>query len=337
MNKNYPTTYVVLLLLLSNIIYAQHTFSIAAVDPATGEIGSAGATCLGSEDGARDVSDIILGKGAINTQSWWTTVNQQAARARMEAGDSPQQIITWLQANDNPAEGGNIQDRQYGIVDIHNGTGRSAAFTGSANYDQKGQRTGANYAIQGNILISQAVLDDMEQAFLNTSGSLCEKLMATMLAAKRPGADSRCLSDGISSKSAYIRVAKPTDTSSTYGNLWLDINVWLDSGSFTGDPIDELKLKYDQFKNTLNMVEFERDIVTVYPNPTQGELSIKLKQQTGAHKIELYDALGKKIIQRNNEQLEINLNLNTLDSGLYLLKIYDQKGQIISINRIFRK
>ena len=41
---------VFLVLLTSIFSHAQHTFSIVAVDPVTGEIGSAGATCLDIDD-----------------------------------------------------------------------------------------------------------------------------------------------------------------------------------------------------------------------------------------------------------------------------------------------
>ena len=74
--------------------------STVVVDPTTEEIGSTGATCITSEDGASDVSDIVLGFGTINSQSLWNPANQANARTRMQAGDSPSQIITWLQNND---------------------------------------------------------------------------------------------------------------------------------------------------------------------------------------------------------------------------------------------
>ena len=105
----------------------QHTFSIVAADPTSKEVGSAGATCLDNiilngEEGALTISDIIPGKGAINTQAWWSPFNMSAALDRMESGDSPEEIIDWLKLNDNSSGGGNINDRQYGIVDINNNT-----------------------------------------------------------------------------------------------------------------------------------------------------------------------------------------------------------------------
>ncbi|WP_395373606.1 DUF1028 domain-containing protein [Marinicella sp. W31] len=233
-----------LALLFSNTIQAQHTFSIVAVDPKTGEIGSAGATCIGAEDGALVISDIILGVGAIHTQSFWSPSNQNNARGRMLAGDSPQQIIDWLQQNDI---NGDASQRQYGVVDLNAGNPRSAAFTGANCFREFKHITGPNYAIAGNILISEDVVDDMETGFLNTKGSLSDKLMGALQAAKRPGADERCLSFNISSASAFVRMATPCDTDSTYGNLSLDLNVWT-QGSNVFEPIDALQTAYDNWQ-----------------------------------------------------------------------------------------
>jgi len=324
------------MLFVSFLSYAQHTFSIAAVDPSTGEIGSAAATCLDSEDGARDVSAIVLGVGSINTQSFWDPTNQANATARMEAGDSPEEIITWLQNNDINGAGW-VPFRQYGIADLFNGSGRSAAFTGDENFDEKGQRVGENYAIAGNILISQDVLNDMETAFLNSAGQpLCDRLMAVMQAAKRPGADERCLDAGISSGSAYIRVAKPTDTDASYGNLWLDINVWLDSGTFTGDPIDELQIRFDEFKDNLSVSEFNKVESSVFPNPTNGIFTVFIAKPELVNIIEVYNTLGKRVISQSTTNISNyeRLNLNDIQSGVYLVKLRSENGVINTLKLI---
>ncbi len=57
----------------------------------------------------------------------------------------------------------------------------------------------------------------MEYRFLNTEGSLAEKLMSALQGAKVPGADTRCLNEGTSSLSAFVRVAKPNDHPTAYG------------------------------------------------------------------------------------------------------------------------
>lgn len=265
-------------LLFSAYSYAQHTFSIVAVDPVTGEIGSAGATCLdiddlNGEEGALVISDIILGVGGIHTQSFFTFEIQAQARARMEAGDSPQEILDWLMDNDSQH-----QTRQYGIVDLIGGAGgtpRSVAFTGSSNGSFANHIVGPNYAIQGNILLSQDVLDDMETGFLETSGTLADKLMAAMQGAKRIGAQTSCTSNQTSSKSAFLRVANVEDMYTNYGHLTVDLNV--SRTAFAEDPIDVLQTTYDFYLN--NPGTTCDDTVTSYPYTESFETDLGLWEQ----------------------------------------------------------
>ncbi len=156
----------------------------------------------------------------------------------MDQGYTPEEIIEYLVENDAQ---GNPSIRQYGVVDLVD-EGRSAAFTGENCYDYKDHILGSTYSIQGNILLGQEVLDSMETNFLNTSGSLATRLMAAMQGAKIPGADTRCLSNGLSSLSAFIRVAKPTNSEDS---LYLHLNV---NNTQPGiDPIDTLQDLFDDW------------------------------------------------------------------------------------------
>src|SRR5205809_1009802 len=90
-----------LFLLSATYSLAQDTFSIVAVDSTTGEIGSAGASCLGIigtavPHGAQIISDVIPGKGAIHTQAYYKPENQQTAHDQMIAGSAPQQILDYV-------------------------------------------------------------------------------------------------------------------------------------------------------------------------------------------------------------------------------------------------
>lgn len=267
-----------LVFIFSSYSYAQHTFSIVAVDPVTGEIGSAGATCLdiddlNGEEGALVISDIILGVGGIHTQSFFTFEIQAQARARMEAGDSPQEILDWLMANDTQH-----QTRQYGIVDLIGGPGgtpRAVGFTGNNNGSVANHIVGPNYAIQGNILLSQDVLDDMETGFLETSGTLADKLMAAMQGAKRIGAQTSCTGNQTSSKSAFLRVAKVEDLYTNYGHLTVDLNV--SKTAFAEDPIDVLQTTYDFY--LANPGTTCSDTVTTYPYSESFETDLGLWEQ----------------------------------------------------------
>jgi len=197
---------------------AQDTFSIIAVDPATGEVGSAGASCvtgLGDLQIVDIITDIIPGKGGVNSQAYVCIPNSNLNNAidQMEAGLSPSQIIDWLYDNDacNSANF-NPEFRQYGIVDLDdNNNPRTAGFSGNMTDDYKEDRQGATYSIQGNILLNQTVIDNMETNFNNATGTLADKLMAAMQGANFAGADSRCLNDGTSSTTAYMIVYRADD------------------------------------------------------------------------------------------------------------------------------
>ena len=177
---------IICLLFSTNFLKSQDTFSIVAVDAETGEIGSAGASCVDNADqfgGVILISGIIPGRGAINGQATVCIphVNLNNAIEQMDLDLSPDEIIDWLYINDACQFGSNEQ-RQYGIVDLDSmDNPRSAAFTGTNALSYAGHRLGDNYAIQGNILLGPQILDSMEYNFVNTSGPLAKRLMAALL------------------------------------------------------------------------------------------------------------------------------------------------------------
>ena len=233
------------------ILVSQDTFSIVAVNPATGEVGSAGASCIA---GSIIISDIHPGVGAIHTQSYWNQSNQDSASSLMDLGYSPEEIIDWLIENDAQ---NNPSIRQYGIIDLID-DGRSAGFTGENCFDYKNHILGQTYAIQGNILLGQEILDSMEIAFISTYGTLDEKLIAALLAANVPGADTRCLPYGTPALSAFIRMAKSEDENDSF---FMDINV--QSCPTNLSPIDSLFTLYWDWKSSQTMmgdINFDRKI-----------------------------------------------------------------------------
>ena len=243
------------LVLLAALLYvssAHATFSIVAVDPSTGEVGGAGASCI---NGSFIINDLVEGVGAIHTQAFWSAGNQANARTRMMAGDSPQEIITWLVANDaggtgcNPGFVCNESHRQYGIVDLFGGGARSAGHTGSNNSFYAANVAGLTYAIQGNILLDPAAYDviaEMEAAFLNTTGPLADRLMAALQGANVAGADSRCLGSGKPALSSFVKVVRIGDGPNPY----LELEV--PSTGAGENPIDTLQGLYDSWKTSLS-------------------------------------------------------------------------------------
>ncbi|MBA3647381.1 MAG: DUF1028 domain-containing protein [Chitinophagales bacterium] len=299
-------------------VYSQDTFSIAAFDPNTGEVGSAGASCIGN---SRIISDVHPGVGVIHTQASYISQNQNYARTLMNLGYTSQQIIDSVVANDfqlNPSV------RQYGVVEIANG---SAAYTGVNCLDWKGDLTGPTYSIQGNILLGPQIIDSMEAQFLRTQGSLSCRLMAALEGAKVPGADQRCLPYGISTLSAFLRVAKPTDSLT---HLSLDLNVPSVPITRVIDPIDSLFKIYKgtsaYAECTVTGTSFYNQAVkraSVYPSPATDLLSVK--SVVPIEKIIIANALGntEKIITENGAT-KMQLNISSLSKGIIFLQlIYD--------------
>lgn len=246
------------------------TFSVVAYDPVSGQIGGAATSCYGGHinflnDIIRSPSGTLL--GAIHTQAAYNSCNQDRVRTRMLAGDTPAQIISYIQANDCQ---GNNSTRQYGIVGIaSNGSITTAGFTGSSNGNWAGHitgidpNTGMHYAIQGNILDAstggagrQDILNDMESSFRNATGTLANKLMAALQGAKRVGGDSRCVNSGNSGLASFIRVLRPSDPIGTpYINLSVYPNISL------VEPIDVLQCAYDTAVST----PFCRQTISTFP------------------------------------------------------------------------
>lgn len=314
-------------------LLGQDTFSIVAVDPVTRQVGSAGASCLDASAIAGGVS--IIGKlypnrGAINTQSYWNSLNQNNAGNLLSGGFSPQEVIDWLSVND--AQGAaNAALRQYGIVDFDpQGNPRAAAFTGANCFDYKNHIIGPNYAIQGNILLGQEVLDSMEARFLNTEGELAVKLMAALQGAKMPGADTRCADEGISSLSAYIRVANPTDAQN---NFYL--NLVVPETPLLQDPIDLLQTLFNNWLTTVSVpghtAPYNQPKVWVQ---NTGQTSLlhttapNLAQNPAL--LMVFNLAGKQVKQLNitQPQTPLNAQLLNLPAGVYLYQLHQNQTAI---------
>jgi len=314
------STSLLIALLISTFCYSQDTFSIIAVDPDTGEVGSAGASCvtgIGAQGIIDIITDIIPGKGGVNSQAYVCipNTNLQNAITRMQEGDSPSEIIDWLIGND--ACGSQNFDpafRQYGVADLDdNGDPRTAGFSGVNTDDYKEDRQGATYSVQGNILLNQTVIDNMETNFTTTSGTLADKLMAALQGANFAGADARCLADGTSSTTAYLTVYRADDTP---GNPYLRLNIGEQDPGI--EPIDLLQEAYDQFLSVN-----ERTLalgIQIYPNPSTETITFKKATTLQIDRVVIYDILGKVVQTEKGQDIQ-EVGISQLVSGVYFAKV----------------
>ncbi|MCL5990526.1 MAG: DUF1028 domain-containing protein [Bacteroidetes bacterium] len=321
--------YSLILFFVPYFALAQHTFSIVAIDTVTKEIGSAGATCLSgikNPPGAKMISDIIPGRGAIHTQAWYRETNQLIARSRMLAGDSPQQIIVWLLDHDEQLT---PEKRQYGIVDLDStGSPRAAGFTGELCDSFKNHISERNYSIQGNILLGQQILDSMKSRFLATQGTLADKLMAALQGAKVIGADTRCFQYNTSTLSAFIRVAKWNNREDS---LYLDLNV--PALPYGYDPIDSLQILYDEFISTgideYDIIE-QNSEYTLQIN-SEKILVVQSSESIKGKIVVIYNILGNIVWQGEMNSNTLQVDLSLFSKGIHFVKVGNTIGKFVII------
>lgn len=205
---------------------AHATWSVIAVDLATGRVVIASATCVNRDDaflmGVQAVVVPGMGVAACQAGVDGTHANQMLVYNELKKGTSPARIIEMLSAD--PA----FQSRQFGILDL---TGRTAGHSGLGNgyvsQDMQGQVPGTQiyYSIQGNILRPGDVVPNAVRAFLHTRGALTDRVMAALETADMYGGDSRCVcpplpADGVkplvpcegrTSHIAYVLMADKSD------------------------------------------------------------------------------------------------------------------------------
>ncbi len=315
--------------LLSVTGFSQDTFSIIAVDSDTGEIGSAGASCV-TGVGAGGIIDIITriipGRGGVNSQAFVCIPNSNLLNAidQMEMGASPSEIIDFLLNNDSCAsQNFDPEFRQYGIADFDaNGDPRTAGFTGNMADDYKEDRQGTNFSVQGNILLNQTVIDNMEANFNNTSGTLADKLMAAMQGANFPGADMRCLAAGTSSTTAYLLVYKADDDPN---DPYIRLNVGQQASGI--EPIDILQDLYDSFlsvhENSL------ASQISLFPNPADDFITLSMDTSVQLKSLQFFDIQGKVVYAQNevSANLQQKINIASLKSGVYFIKVTSKQGE----------
>lgn len=229
---------VVLLVVLTATAFAApremytSTFSIAAVDSASGEAGVAVASRVLA------VGYIVpwskASAGAVATQALANAGFGPLGIQLLESGMGAEEVLDSLRASDP-----DISQRQLGVVDLRGG---SASYTGSETLEWAGGVTGPGYAIQGNILVGPEVVEAMERAYLESEGPLARRLIAALRAGDDAGGDSR------GRQSAAILVTRPDGGYQASSDRLVDIRV-----ADHVDPVGELSRIYGLWEPTFMM------------------------------------------------------------------------------------
>ncbi|MCY1145010.1 DUF1028 domain-containing protein [Actinoplanes sp. Pm04-4] len=162
--------------------------------------------------------------GAVATQSYANLAYRPQALALLGTGVAATETVSALIAGD----AGPVDHRQVGVVGPD---GLGATFTGKACHDWAGGRSGDGYAIQGNMLAGEAVVADMEEAWLagDADRPLPYRLLEALRAGDRAGGDRRGRQSA-----ALLVVSKGRGYGGT-SDVWADLRI--DDHT---DPVAEL-------------------------------------------------------------------------------------------------
>ena len=204
------------------------TFSLCAIDPATGQSGAAVTTRVPFV--GRAVPWVRAGVGAVCTQA--STVVEYGPRGLdlLAKSEEPQAVLSQLLADDAARE-----TRQVGVIDMK---GRAAAHTGKQNGNWAGSRQGRNYTVQANIMVGPEVVEAVATTFESTEGSglpLAERMILSLEAGYAKGGDRRWGN----LQSAAIKIADPNDPGR--GNDYIALAIEVGEHA---DPVSELKRIY---------------------------------------------------------------------------------------------
>jgi len=246
------------------------TWSVVAVDRKTGQVVIASATCVPQQafasfpaKGLKDVQAIIIpgvGVAAAQANVDRTRTLQKLIANELNRGTDPSRIIDMLKLQDE-----SHPSRQYGIVDLK---GRVAGYSGDGNgkqsLDRQGRVEGTDFyfAIQGNILASDVVVEEAVRAFKQSRGNLADRVMAAMEAADSKGGDRRCncntkpdppaACDNKTAHVAYLVVANKSDKMGeglNDGSYYLEIQVTDQDikPEENDNPVKTLRMRYDRW------------------------------------------------------------------------------------------
>ncbi|MGM0675295.1 MAG: DUF1028 domain-containing protein [Spirochaetota bacterium] len=187
-----------------------HTYSIAAIDPDTQEMG------IAVQSHYFSVGSVVpwarAGVGLVATQALVNMQYGPDGLALLEQGVSPRDTLERLLADD--------EGREYRQLTVLAPGHAPATHTGSGCIAEAGHATGNHYSCQANMMLNDTVWGAMAEAFESHAETrLPERLLAALQAAEYQGGDIR------GRQSAAITVVRTAATGRATDDRILDLRV----------------------------------------------------------------------------------------------------------------
>jgi uncharacterized Ntn-hydrolase superfamily protein len=248
------------------------TWSVVGIDPKTGDVGVAVASCVTRQGDA--VAALVPGKGAAATQAGFDIKNRNKVFEAIKQGLTAEEVIAQVTDRKWDSE---TDRRQYGVLTIHNGFVRAAGFTTPTRQGMTVGEDGVprfagvmadpsrGVSAQGNTLAGAEVVQRPLDAYRwdDPAGfnMLADRLMRALEAGSNAGGDVRCNQGSVrqTASMAAILVARGSDPPYATENIgmtdagtnkapWLNLSVLAERGG--DNPLLELRRQYDRWRRT---------------------------------------------------------------------------------------
>jgi uncharacterized Ntn-hydrolase superfamily protein len=249
------------------------TWSVVGVDPVTGDVGVAMASCVANTL-ADALASLVPGKGAAATQAGFDVNNRNRVYEALKRGATAEEVIRIV--SDSTADA-RLTGRQYGVVTMRGGQVQTAGYTGKPMLDGAAAPNAQRWAgiranasrgvsVQGNTLVSEAVVANALAAYVweDPTGFnlLSDRLIRALEAGSVAGGDVRCNSDSVrqTAATAMIVVARGTDAPYATEKIGMSDQgtpkaPWLAISTTTGrggdNPLLDLRRRYDVWRRSV--------------------------------------------------------------------------------------
>lgn len=248
-----------------------------------------------------------------------------------DSGAAKRSIGTFVTTQ--PTDGPGIRDYPYSTDRAINPT----TFADTNKYQYTDEDMFEKTEVHGTGAVWAAVLWDLTWAYINkyayddnkyTGSGGNNKLMRIVLEGIKL---QPCSPTFISARNAIIAADQAITGGKDYCMIWevfaargLGVNASAGDGNVGNDQVEDFTRPSAGPNCVLAVTQFENDnFMNVYPNPSDGDLTVRVNQFIGKVNIQVLDVTGRVVFSVENEDFsnEIKLNLSHLGSGIYILKV----------------
>lgn len=139
-----------------------------------------------------------------------------------------------------------------------------------------------------------------------------------------------CEPSFVDGRDALIAADQATTGGQDFCMIWevfarrgLGVNASSGNNDDSTDQVEDFTVPEPGPNCTLKVDYFQNDVVSVFPNPTSDDVTIKINNYNGSLEIQLFDLNGRMILEKTIESFstEEQVSIKGLSSGVYLLKL----------------